>query len=58
MLQTSVEMVNPGGTGRSGPRHFREPGAFAAEHIFHFSVAIGRAVAERVHVFFHKLLLL
>ena len=41
-----------------GPAHLRQPGAFAAERIFHLSVAVGGAAAERVDVLLHSCLLL
>ena len=37
----------------AGAAHFREAGAFAAEHVFHLAVAVGRAAAERVDVLLH-----
>ena len=55
MLQTSVEIVNPGGTGSLARRHFRQPGALAAEHVLHLSVAVGGSVAERVDILLHVL---
>ena len=39
------------------PAHFGQPGAFAAEYILHFSVAIGPAWAELVNMFVHNILL-
>ena len=48
--QASVWMVKPGGTGKPGVGHFGEPGAFAAQFVFHFAVAFGMAVAEEVNV--------
>ena len=53
MLQTSVEMVKPGGHGHAGAAHLGQAGAFAAEDVFHLAVAVGRAAAELVNVFFH-----
>ena len=36
-----------------GARHFGEPGAFAAQHVFHLSIAVGGSIAEQVNVFLH-----
>ncbi len=41
--QASVWMVKPGGTGRPGIGHFGQTGAFAAEIVLHFAVAVGFA---------------
>ena len=38
------------GHGQPGAGHFGQPGAFAAERIFHRAVAVGRAAAERINV--------
>ena len=56
MLQTSVEMVKPGGTGTPARAHLGQAGAFAAENIFHLAVAIGCAAAEAINVVFHDFL--
>ncbi len=56
MLQTSVEMVKPGGTG-SFVRHMGQPGAFSAERFFHRSITIGAVRPELKYVLFHILLL-
>ena len=37
--------------GQPGVGHLRQAGAFAAEHVFHLAVAVGRAAAERINVF-------
>ena len=49
-LQTSVEMVKPGGTGTPALRHLRQAGALAAQRVLHALVAVGRAAAEEVDV--------
>ena len=51
MLQTSVVIVNPGGTGRPRVGHLGEARAFAAEQVLHRAIAVGLAVAEEIHVF-------
>ena len=57
-----VDVADFRGDGEAGrhrqirPAHFGQPGAFAAEHIFHFSVAIGPTWAELVYMLFHNLL--
>ena len=51
-------MVKPGRHGQPGARHFSQPGAFAAEHIFHLAVAVGGAAAERINVLAHLYLLM
>ncbi len=40
--------------GEASVRHLGEPGAFAAENVFHLAVAIGLASAEEVHVFHRR----
>ena len=39
--------------GHSGAAHLGEPGALAAEDVFHLAVAIGRAAAKAINVVFH-----
>ncbi len=36
--------------GQSGIGHLRQPGAFAAQGVFHAAVAVGRAAAEEVNI--------
>ena len=55
-LQTSVEMVKHRRNGHARLAHFREASAFAAEHVPHLAVAVGRASAKRVNVFLHSCL--
>ena len=56
-----VDVADVGGNGearrdgKAGARHLGQPGAFAAEHIFHGSVAVGCSAAERINVFLHLL---
>ena len=58
-----VDVADFGGNGEAGghrqlgPAHFGEPGAFAAERIFHFSITVGGSVAERIDNLLHALLL-
>jgi hypothetical protein len=58
-----VDVADFGGNGEAGghrqlgPAHFGEPGAFAAERIFHLSITVGGSVAERIDNLLHALLL-
>ena len=61
LVVLEVQIADVGGDGEArrhghaGPAHFGQAGAFAAEHIFHLSVAFGGAAAERVYMFCHRL---
>ena len=39
--------------GHAGPAHLGEPGALAAEDVFHLAVAVGCAAAKAINVVFH-----
>ena len=45
-----------GGNGHARAAHLGQASAFAAENIFHFSIAVGSAAAKCVNVFFHDCL--
>ena len=59
-----VDVADFGGDGEAGrhrqlgPAHLGQPGAFAAERVFHLSVTVGGSVAERVDILLHACLLL
>ncbi len=55
-----INIADFGGDGEAGRHgharaaHLGEAGAFAAEHVLHFAIAVGTTAAERVNVFFHE----
>ena len=54
VLEVDVADVGRDGESRRhrqpGARHLGQPGAFAAENVFHRAVAVGRSAAERINV--------
>ena len=62
ILVLEIDVADFGGDGEAGRHgharaaHLGQAGAFAAENVFHLSVAVGGAAAKCVNVFFHDCL--